>query len=201
MWTVSTLSSLFLPVLSVTKRLCIVCVPPKFHNLPSRGNNIISEIRSARVIFSLTIWSGLGLSSHHSGSGWTKLCWRAEDFHTVAVGVCATIPSRDSACLSGTNRGRPTWDLTFSPYFAESFAGGQTLQGLIPQNNPAKNPATLEEPRKDGRKSIWWLCSVRRFDAKLVDNFSHESDVTSLQDPFTSRPLNCVLHKFEETPS
>jgi len=23
---------------------------------------------------------------------------------------------------------------------------------------------------------------------KLVDNFSHESDVTSLQDPFTSRP-------------
>ena len=25
-------------------------------------------------------------------------------------------------------------------------------------------------------------------DGKLVDNFSHESDVTSLQDPFTSRP-------------
>jgi len=26
------------------------------------------------------------------------------------------------------------------------------------------------------------------FDRKLLDNFSHESDVTSLQDPFTSRP-------------
>jgi len=37
---------------------------------------------------------------------------------------------------------------------------------------------------------------------KLVDNFSHESDVTSLQDPFTSRPYKtpfffyyCVPHK------
>ena len=29
-----------LPVLSVRKRLCILCVPPKFHNLPSRGNII-----------------------------------------------------------------------------------------------------------------------------------------------------------------
>ena len=28
----------------------------------------------------------------------------------------------------------------------------------------------------------------RRRHGKLVDNFSHESDVTSLQDPFTSRP-------------
>ena len=42
MWTVSTLSlSSFptnvLPVLSVRKCLCILCVPPKFHNLPSRG--------------------------------------------------------------------------------------------------------------------------------------------------------------------
>jgi len=43
--TVSTLSlSSFLthvlPVLSVRKRLCILCVPPKFHNLPSRENGI-----------------------------------------------------------------------------------------------------------------------------------------------------------------
>ena len=37
---------------------------------------------------------------------------------------------------------------------------------------------------------------------KLLDNFSHESDVTSLQDPFTSRPYKtpfyfyyCVPHK------
>ena len=29
-----------LPVLFVRKRLCILCVPPKFHNLPSRGNII-----------------------------------------------------------------------------------------------------------------------------------------------------------------
>jgi len=29
---------------------------------------------------------------------------------------------------------------------------------------------------------------IRRVDGKLVDNFSHESDVTSVQDPFTSRP-------------
>jgi len=28
----------------------------------------------------------------------------------------------------------------------------------------------------------------QRTDGKLVDNFTHESDVTSLQDPFTSRP-------------
>ena len=41
MWTVSTLSlcsfpTHVLPILSVRKRLCILCVPPKFHNLPSR---------------------------------------------------------------------------------------------------------------------------------------------------------------------
>jgi len=29
-----------LPVLFARKRLCILCVPPKFHNLPSRGNII-----------------------------------------------------------------------------------------------------------------------------------------------------------------
>jgi len=29
---------------------------------------------------------------------------------------------------------------------------------------------------------------------KLVDNFSHESDVTSLQDPFTSRPYKTPFH-------
>jgi len=42
-WTVSTLflcsfPTHVLPVLSVRKHLCIVCVPPKFHNLPSCGN-------------------------------------------------------------------------------------------------------------------------------------------------------------------
>jgi len=31
---------------------------------------------------------------------------------------------------------------------------------------------------------------------KLVDNFSHESDVTSLQDPFTSRPLKSASSYF-----
>ena len=47
---------------------------------------------------------------------------------------------------------------------------------------------------------IVWYTSIiaSRIYGKLVDNFSHESDVTSLQDPFTSRPLNCVPHKFEE---
>ena len=30
-------------------------------------------------------------------------------------------------------------------------------------------------------------------DGKLVGNFSPESDVTSLQDPFTSRPYKCPL--------
>jgi len=29
---------------------------------------------------------------------------------------------------------------------------------------------------------------------KLVDNFSHESDVTSLQDPFTSRPYKTPFY-------
>jgi len=48
MWTVSTLSlSSFpthvLPVLLVRKRLCILCVPPKFHNLPSRGNIVVID--------------------------------------------------------------------------------------------------------------------------------------------------------------
>jgi len=36
-----------------------------------------------------------------------------------------------------------------------------------------------------------YVCVASFFDGsygKLVDNFSHESDVTSLQDPFTSRP-------------
>ena len=53
MWTVSTLSlSSFpthvLPVLSLRKRLCNLCVPPKFHNLPSRGNiNVGLVIRVA----------------------------------------------------------------------------------------------------------------------------------------------------------
>jgi len=38
---------------------------------------------------------------------------------------------------------------------------GQTLRGLNPQKNPAKKPATLEEPHKDGQtstllsKEIW----------------------------------------------
>jgi len=36
------------------------------------------------------------------------------------------------------------------------------------------------------RRAICSCCSCRY--GKLVDNFSHESDVTSLQDPFTSRP-------------
>jgi len=45
-WTDSTLSlssfpSQVLPVLFVRKRLCILCVPPKFHNLPPRGNIIL----------------------------------------------------------------------------------------------------------------------------------------------------------------
>ena len=49
MWTVSTLSlcsfpTHVLPVLSVRKRLCILCVPPKFHNLPSRGNIIMKWV-------------------------------------------------------------------------------------------------------------------------------------------------------------
>jgi len=35
-----------LPVLSVRKRLCILCVLPKFHNLPSRGNIIDYCIRN-----------------------------------------------------------------------------------------------------------------------------------------------------------
>jgi len=43
MWTVSTLSpssflTYVLPVLFARKRLWILCVPPKFHNLPSCGN-------------------------------------------------------------------------------------------------------------------------------------------------------------------
>jgi len=40
-----------------------------------------------------------------------------------------------------------------SPYFAEFFAGS-AIRGLTPQNNPAKNPATLEEHGKDGQISI-----------------------------------------------
>jgi len=48
MWTVSTFSlSSFpthvLPVLLVRMRLCILCVPPKFHNLPSRGNIVMID--------------------------------------------------------------------------------------------------------------------------------------------------------------
>ena len=35
-----------------------------------------------------------------------------------------------------------------------SLLRGQTLRGLTLQNNPAKNPATLDEHRKDGQRSI-----------------------------------------------
>ena len=35
---------------------------------------------------------------------------------------------------------------------------------------------------------VLWPCQFLEGDRKLLDNFSHESDVTSLQDPFTSRP-------------
>ena len=31
---------------------------------------------------------------------------------------------------------------------------------------------------------------------KLVDNFNHESDVTSLQDPFTSRPYKTPFYLY-----
>ena len=34
-----------------------------------------------------------------------------------------------------------------------SLLRGQTLRGLTPQKNPALNPATLEEARKDGQRS------------------------------------------------
>jgi len=33
------------PVRSVRKRLCILCFPPKFHNLPSRGDNTEHLVR------------------------------------------------------------------------------------------------------------------------------------------------------------
>ena len=35
---------------------------------------------------------------------------------------------------------------------------------------------------------------TQRHNRKLVDNFSHESDVTSLQDPFTSRPYKTPFY-------
>ena len=50
--------------------------------------------------------------------------------------------------------------------------------------------------------SVLALPDSRGRQRKLLDNFSHESDVTSLQDPFTSRPYKtpfyfyyCVLRK------
>jgi len=45
-----------------------------------------------------------------------------------------------------------------SPYFA---VRGQTLRGLIPQNNPAMNPATLEEHHKDGQMSTLLSKEIR----------------------------------------
>ena len=39
---------------------------------------------------------------------------------------------------------------------------------------------------------IQWLHLL--VDGKLVDNFSHELDVTSLQDPFTSRPYKTPFY-------
>ena len=39
---------------------------------------------------------------------------------------------------------------------------------------------------------IQWLHPL--VDGKLVDNFSHELDVTSLQDPFTSRPYKTPFY-------
>jgi len=50
----SSLPTHVLPVLSIRKLLCILCEPPKFHNLPLRGNIIIvlgvSDVGYALVI-------------------------------------------------------------------------------------------------------------------------------------------------------
>ena len=47
------------------------------------------------------------------------------------------------------------------------------------------DPPRLSQPARRGRP-----CS----NGKLVDNFSHESDVTSLQGPFTSRPYKTPFY-------
>jgi len=55
-----------------------------------------------------------------------------------------------------------------------------------------KNERTWESARDKG------ACARERglegVDGKLVDNFSHKSDVTSLQDPFTSRPFKTPFY-------
>ena len=59
-----------------------------------------------------------------------------------------------------------------------SLLRGQTLRGLTQQDNPTKNPATLEEPRKVGqrltllRKEIW-AQGCEKSDASKVRFESH----------------------------
>ena len=59
-----------------------------------------------------------------------------------------------------------------------SLLQGQTLRGLTPQNNPAKNPTTLKEPRKDGQMSTLlsreiWPQGCEKSDASNVRFESH----------------------------
>jgi len=88
-WTVSTLSlcsfpTHVLPVLSVRKRLCILCVPPKFHNLPSRGNitgSFVHCVLAVRACVSVSPGGGHGVSgdfsSYCSTRGWGRLRTRS----------------------------------------------------------------------------------------------------------------------------
>ena len=46
---------------------------------------------------------------------------------------------------------------------------------------------------KTWQPTCLWTARVR-FYGKLVDNFIQESDVTYLQDPFTSRPYKTVFY-------
>jgi len=53
------------------------------------------------------------------------------------------------------------------------------LRGLTPQNNPAKNPATLENPRKDGQKSTLlsqeiWPQGCEILDAHILERALRE---------------------------
>jgi len=59
-WTVSTLSlssfpTQVLPVLSVRNCLCILCIPPKFRKLPSRGN-MTQQKKIRRLTYIYTFW-------------------------------------------------------------------------------------------------------------------------------------------------
>jgi len=64
---------------------------------------------------------------------------------------------------------------------------GQTLRGLTPEHNPAKNPATLEKPCKDGQKSTLlskeiWPQGYEKSDAHILKR--------ALRKPF-GLPLPC----------